>query len=61
MIFFDRSVELVDELLEKANLNAGELMPLVQNVYLTKTIAADDLTLMQLDEAKLQYLLEGNR
>jgi hypothetical protein len=46
---------------DKAKLNKNELYPIVQTVYLGKSLAADDLKLMEIDEDKLNYLLEGNR
>ncbi len=55
------SIEIVNELIEKAKLNKNELKPLVQNIYLAKSLAADDIKLLELDEEKLQYLLERNR
>ena len=47
--------------MDKAKLNKNELYPIVQTVYLGKSLAADDLKLMEIDEDKLNYLLEGNR
>ena len=54
-------MDIVDQLIEKAKLNKNELYPLVQSIYLGKNLAADDLKLMEIDEEKLNYLLEGNR
>ena len=55
-----RSLDIVDQLIDKAKLNKGELYPLVQSIYMGKNLAADDLKLMEIDEDKLNYLLEGN-
>ena len=55
-----RTIDIVDDLVDKAKLNKDDLMPLVQNVNLTNTIANDEYRLMELDQEKLNYLLEGN-
>ncbi len=56
-----RNLDTIDQLVEKAKLNKNELYPIVQTVYLGKNLAADNLKLMEIDEEKLNYLLEGNR
>lgn len=55
-----RSIEIVNELLDKAKLNKNDLKPTVQNIYLGKSIASDEIKLIELDEAKIQYLIDGN-
>jgi hypothetical protein len=55
-----RTLDIVDELAEKAKLDKNELYPVVQSVFLGNNLAADDLKLMEIDEEKLNYLLEGN-
>ena len=57
----NRNLDTIDQLVEKAKLNKNELYPIVQTVYLGKNLAADNLKLMEIDEEKLNYLLEGNR
>ena len=56
-----RTFEAVDELVEKAKLNKNELYPSVQNIYLGGSLANDEFKLLEVDEEKLKYLLEGNR
>lgn len=56
-----RSKELLDELLDKAKLNKDELKPLVQHIYLSDSLTAnEEYKLLELDEDGLNYLLEGN-
>lgn len=56
-----RSKELLDELIEKAKLNKDELEPLVQHIYLSDSLTAnEEYKLLELDEDSLDYLLEGN-
>ena len=55
------NLDTIDQLVEKAKLNKNELYPIVQTFYLGKNLAADNLKLMEIDEEKLNYLLEGNR
>lgn len=56
-----RSKELLDELLDKAKLNKDELQPLVQHIYLSDSLTAnEEYKLLELDEDGLNYLLEGN-
>jgi len=57
----NRNLDTIDQLVDKAKLNKNELYPIVQTVYLGKNLAADNLKLMEIDEEKLNYLLEGNR
>lgn len=56
-----RNMEIVDELVEKAKINREDLTPIVQNIYLTDSIASEEYKLLELDQAKLDYLLQGNR
>lgn len=54
-----RTLEIVDELIEKANINKNDLIPIVQNIYLGNTLAADDLKVLEVEENMLNKLLEG--
>ena len=51
----------IDKLLHRANIDTKDLKPLVQNIYFGETIVSDDLKLFEVDQAMLDYLLEGNR
>lgn len=56
-----RSKELLDELIDKAKLNKEELESLVQHIYLSDSLTAnEEYKLLELDEDSLDYLLEGN-
>ncbi|CAF0865449.1 unnamed protein product [Brachionus calyciflorus] len=56
-----RSTELIDELLDKAKLNKEELEPFVQHIYLGNSVTLnEEYKLLELDEEKLNYLIEGN-
>jgi hypothetical protein len=52
---------VVDDLIDKAKINKQDLMPVVQNIHLTSGISSDEYKLLELDQEKLAYLLEGNR
>lgn len=56
-----RTQQLIDELIEKAKLNKEELTPFIQHIYLGDSVTAnDEYKLLELDEDKLDYLLDGN-
>ncbi len=51
----------MDELLNRAKLNQDDLLPTVHGINLTSTISSDEYKLLELDQEKLKYLMEGNR
>jgi len=55
-----REMATIDKLLHRANIDTKDLKPLVQNIYFGETIVSDDLKLFEVDQAMLDYLLEGN-
>ncbi len=55
-----RTLEIVDQLIEKANINKNDLIPIVQNIYLGNTLAADDLKVLEIEESMLNKLLDGD-
>jgi sister chromatid cohesion protein DCC1 len=47
--------------MEKAKLNKNELEPLIQHIYLGSSVLAnEEYKLLEMDEEKLNYLLDGN-
>ena len=55
-----RTLEIVDQLIEKANINKNDLIPIVRNIYLGNTLAADDLKVLEIEESMLNKLLDGD-
>jgi len=47
--------------LEKSKLTKDDFLPTVQNIYLSGSIACEEYKLLELDQEKIDYLLEGNR
>lgn len=48
-------------MLTKATIDKNEIKPLAQSIFLSKNITSDEYKLLELDEEKLNYLLEGKR
>jgi hypothetical protein len=55
-----RTLKIVDELIEKANINKNDLIPIIQNIYLGNTLAADDLKVLEVEDEMLNKLLDGD-
>lgn len=56
-----RSLEIADELAQRAKLNQSEMLPLVQGIRLNNTISSEEYKLLEVDPEKLAYLLDGHR
>ena len=53
-----RNHNLISELVEKANLTKNDLYPIIQTIFLGKTLATDDFELKSLDEERLSYFVD---
>lgn len=56
-----RTLKNVEDMLTKATIDKNEIKPLAQSIFLSKNITSDEYKLLELDEDKLNYLLEGKR